>query len=393
MGLLDGIPKLDTPQGQGLLAAAFQLMGSRGSFGESIGKAGMTYMGATQQAQESASNNELRRLQMDSARHKAKQDQMLRDAAKRATISPDMANAMSMGPMQDGSAVPQVQPGFNRQAFANAYESIDPINGFNYAQSISKDESPLNVAPGASLIDRRTFKPLFTAPKEQSVPSAVQEYNFAKDQGYPGSFEQWSTSQKRAGATNVSNRTEVKMGESIANQVGPMVKETYTAANGAVQQVDAANRIIRAVDSGKVIAGPLAGGRLKIAQIGQLLGVSGKNDADTIARSREVIRGLSEMTLQGRKQMTGQGAITESEGALAEKANSGNIEDLTPAEIKQLAKASARAARFTYQQHMKNMENLSSDPGTAGMAKFYKPMPMPTDIVQQGGAVGWGDLK
>lgn len=83
MGLLDGIPKLDTPQGQGLLAAAFQLMGSRGSFGESIGRAGMTYMGATQQAQESAANNELRRLQVDGYKRKAEQEQAAMELAAR----------------------------------------------------------------------------------------------------------------------------------------------------------------------------------------------------------------------------------------------------------------------------------------------------------------------
>lgn len=75
MGLLDQMPGLDTPQGQGLLAAAFQLMGSRGSFGESIGKAGMTYMGATQQAQSAASDAEYRRLQMDAMKRKAAQEQ------------------------------------------------------------------------------------------------------------------------------------------------------------------------------------------------------------------------------------------------------------------------------------------------------------------------------
>lgn len=142
--------------------------------------------------------------------------------------------------------------------------------------------------------------------------------------------------------------------------------------------IDAAKRIINAIDSGKVIAGPTAGARMKVAQIGQLLGVSGKDDAETIARSRDVIRGLSEMTLQGRKQMSGQGAITESEGKLAEKAMSGDIEDLTAAEIKQLAKASARASKFAYDAHQKNISRLRADPNTAGLADFYQPNPLPS---------------
>jgi hypothetical protein len=156
-----------------------------------------------------------------------------------------------------------------------------------------------------------------------------------------------------------------------------MLKDSYTAANGAAQQMDAAKRIIQAVDSGKIISGPGAGTRMTIAQIGQTLGVGGKDDAELIANSRQVIRGLSEMTLQGRKQMSGQGAITESEGILAEKANSGRIEDLTTAEIRQLAAASARASKFIYAQHENNLSNLSRDPNTVKLAPFYKPMPFP----------------
>jgi len=122
---------------------------------------------------------------------------------------------------------------------------------------------------------------------------------------------------------------------------------------------------------------------MKVAQIGQLLGVSGKDEAETIARSRDVIRGLSEMTLQGRKQMSGQGAITESEGKLAEKAMSGDIEDLTAAEIKQLAKASARASKFAYDTHQKNISQLQSNPSTAGLVPFYQTSPLPSmDFMQ-----------
>jgi hypothetical protein len=45
------------------------------------------------------------------------------------------------------------------------------------------------------------------APKPEAAPSAVREYQFAKEQGYPGTFEQWTTSQKKAGATSLSVNT------------------------------------------------------------------------------------------------------------------------------------------------------------------------------------------
>ena len=185
------------------------------------------------------------------------------------------------------------------------------------------------------------------------------------------------TSIAKAGAPTTSVKVENKMGEGVAAQVGPMLKDSLTAANSAVQTVDAAGRIIQAVDSGKLIAGPGADVRLKLAQLGTVLGVTGKSTEESIANTRQAIRGLAEMTLQGRKQMTGQGAITESESALAERAMSGNVADLTAAEIRQLAQASERAARFIYNQHNSMVQQLEGTEAR-GVAPFYKPAPLPT---------------
>lgn len=184
----------------------------------------------------------------------------------------------------------------------------------------------------------------------------------------------------KAGAANIVNKVDVKTGESLAKEVGPILKDSADAANGAVQQIDAAQRIVKAVDTNKLYAGPLATSRLKVAQIGDMLGVGGKDEKEKIANTRDAIRGLAEMTLSGRKQMKGQGAITESESKLAEKAVSGDLNDLTAAEVKQLAKASERAARFVYQGHQKKMEAVKNVPGVGNIAPFYEASPLPTDI-------------
>ena len=42
------------------------------------------------------------------------------------------------------------------------------------------------------------------APKTETTPNAVREYEFAKSQGYKGSFEDWQLSQRRAGATTLN---------------------------------------------------------------------------------------------------------------------------------------------------------------------------------------------
>jgi len=178
--------------------------------------------------------------------------------------------------------------------------------------------------------------------------------------------------------TNV--KIENKMGEGIAAQIGPMMKDSLDVATGAVKQVDAAKRVVGAIDSGKIIAGPFAGGRVTLAQMGQALGVGGADAKQQLANTRDVIRGLAEMTLQGRSQMKGQGAITESEGLLAERANSGKIEDLTIPEIKQLALASDRAARFAYAEHERKYQEMLKNPTTSSLATYYQGPAMPPAI-------------
>jgi hypothetical protein len=178
--------------------------------------------------------------------------------------------------------------------------------------------------------------------------------------------------------TNV--KIENKMGEGIAAQIGPMMKDSVDIATGAVKQVDAAKRVVGAIDSGKIIAGPFAGGRVTLAQMGQALGVGGTDAKEQLKNTRDVIRGLAEMTLQGRSQMKGQGAITESEGLLAERANSGKIEDLTIPEIKQLALASERAARFAYAEHERKYQEMLKNPSTASLATYYQGPAMPPAI-------------
>lgn len=402
MGLLDEFSDfIKTPGGQGLLSAAFGgLAGAqKGAPLNSLGRAGLAglsgYGGALdreKQAAEAAQMGKYRdmqqtqmQMQIDAAKRKATEEQ---GQADWRTGLPAVMNAKVYGAGDEGPTMAPADP----SALKNYL--MQPNSPF--ADEVLKNQlfpkAPDYKVVGDSLLQvgANGVTPVYTKPEKvnPNQPFMVVDGKIVPNTEY----QNYEIGKAKAGATNVSTKVETKMGDSLASQVGPMVKDTYTAAQGAVQQADAAQRIIKAVDSGKIIAGPLANGRMTVAQIGQMVGVTGKDDAETIARSREVIRGLSEMTLQGRKQMTGQGAITESEGKLAEKANSGDINDLTPAEIKQLARASARAAKFIYSQHQDNLTNLQSNPDTSKLAGFYKVRPMPTVDIGEQPAVNVDDL-
>jgi hypothetical protein len=211
------------------------------------------------------------------------------------------------------------------------------------------------------------------APKD---PTEYREYVKASDPSNPnsfkGSFFEYQQALKKAGASNQI----MNAGKDFTGQVGDIGKESRIATMGAVQTADAANRIIQAVDTNKLFTGIGADVRLAGAQLADGLGVGGKDTAEKIGNSRQAIQGLAQLTLQGRKQMRGEGAITESEGALAQRAMSGDI-NFTKGEIRQLAEAAKRSAKFQYDMHQNIINTMRTDPSTKGLIPYFD---VPADV-------------
>ena len=366
MGLLDSLDSDQFRLGMGLLAA-----GGARSDGANAGQRLQEALGGLDAYKANKLKQRMFEMQMAEQQSQIEQARGLREAASSSFRSPDMANAMSMGPAMGGGSVPQVQPGFDSQGYINKLYGMGmPDKALAHQAAIQKDDAPIKLGPGDQLYSGKAsgYKPLLSIPEKVTTPAAVQEYQFAKTQGYDGSFMDFQLSQKKAGATNISTRIENKMGDSLASQVGPMAKDSRIQAQGAVKMFDAADRIEKAIGSGMVSAGPLSTQIQTVKQLVQKIG--GGND-DGIRQTRQVIKSLAEMSVEARKQLQGQGQVTESEAAAVAKADSGDINDLTIGELEDLVALTKRASHYTAKSHNELLGQMETGDGTKGASKFY----------------------
>lgn len=292
------MPGMDTPQGQGLLAAAFSLMSAKGpSRINAIGQAGMAGLqgyGVAQDRQvklaEEAQMQKLRGLQMQQAQMGADRENAFREAAKRNVVPAQAATPdyplnipTDNGPNlfskntsnMVGGGAPATPAGFNYEGYANDIAGADPMEAFRVRQMMQKDDAPIKLGAGEHLFSGKAsgYKPLLSVPaKEAATPAAIQEYNFAKGQGYGGTFEQWDTSRKRAGASSTTVNmadgqkgfeNEMKLGAGFKQE--PIYKD-HAAVQSAFSQINAAlaqgtpisdtaaaTKIMKILDPGSVV--------------------------------------------------------------------------------------------------------------------------------------------
>ena len=144
-------------------------------------------------------------------------------------------------------------------------------------------------------------------------------------------------------------------------ELAKLVPDLYDRANSAVSQLNELPRYRASLD--KAIVGPLAEQRLNVAKVANVLGFTGEN---SINATREVIQGLSEMALQSRSMLTGQGQITENEQKLLIKARSGDI-NFNKGELNTIFNVAERASKAQYDKTTKLLQSAAGKSPTAAM--------------------------
>lgn len=369
MGLLDQFTQFaKTPEGQGLLSAAFGGLATaqRGAPLNSIGRAGMAglagYSGAIDREQQQADNafqQQYRTMQMGELQQKQAKQQA--EQAWRSKLPEIQSNPEALQQHLMDPSSPFADRMLENKLFPKA-DDYKVVGG-----SLVKI--------GGGQVTEAYKAPEKTDYNQLIIPDGKGGY-VVNDLLLNAKTRVASAGRP---SVTVNNKVENKASESVAGQIGPLLSNSLTAAEGASRVEDAANRVIKALDSGKVITGPLANARVTGLQIADVLGIGGANDQERLVETRKAIRALSEMTLQGRKEMAGQGAITDRESALAEKATSGDINNLTAAEVRELAAASKRASQYTRNKHKSRVSTARNLPGMGTVADFFDIPEMPTE--------------
>lgn len=178
---------------------------------------------------------------------------------------------------------------------------------------------------------------------------------------------------------NVNTATKPFLNE-IGKGVGEAVISDFGGAKAAAQTLQNAAQIEAGLS--KVMVGPAANARVKLAQIGEVLGVNGKDTTEMLQNTRTVIQGLARQELAAAGQMKGQGQITETERGILRRAESGDISELTVPELRTLIGAVRKTANYRINQHNQNLNKLRQDPNAAGVVDFLK-----VDVPKSNG--GW----
>lgn len=397
---------LTSPMGQGLLAAGLGAMGSRGNTMQAIGRGGLLGLSTFGQAQETQQNKLI-----EAAKRKAQQDAL-------TALTPGQDGVINASPatlIAAGFADPAKWDSI-RNMGRDKIKEIKAVTGADGAQQLygvneygGVQNTGLQNAPelktqdlGGQVvgINPYTGKQAWDAAKTLTPDQVQSSVNDPFRVGADGqvvanqAYQDYAQRKAAAGAARTSVQVNNKMGESLAGQIGPMMKDSQIAADAAVKQVQAANTIDQALASGGVITGPGANARLTVTQWGDALGLGGADQKATLENTRSALQGLAQLTLQGRQQMRGQGAITESESKLAERAISGDL-SMSPAELRVLTNAARRAGQYVHQEHQRKVQAVQSNPDYSPMVPFYAVPDMPQQAPAQAPAAGggWGIQK
>ncbi|MFA4974364.1 MAG: phage tail tip lysozyme [bacterium] len=100
-----------------------------------------------------------------------------------------VAQATATTPQAQAAGAPKYDPQKLMAVITNPWASPAQAQvALALFQSMQKQSNPVTLSAGQTLFDPATGKAIYTAPKDDKAPASVQEYEYAKKNGYEGTF-------------------------------------------------------------------------------------------------------------------------------------------------------------------------------------------------------------
>lgn len=175
----------------------------------------------------------------------------------------------------------------------------------------------------------------------------IQEYEYARQQGFSGTFSDFQQQMRRAGATSVN------VGGGENRQVFDAVAESATAARAAVTGLNSLTEARKAVEGG-IISGAGADTRLGLQRVGALLGVV---DPEIIQNTETFRSAIAPQVAAMMKATVGSTQISNADREFAQQAAGGSIA-LNDGTIRRLLDVMERAGKASVQSHMDRLNKV-----------------------------------
>jgi len=371
----------------GLLNLAFAtLQASRGapgqgrpSLGQVLGQAGPVGVQAYQQSFDQTLQNALRGMQIQEMQRRQA------DVERQRKARDVFAERMSV--LQGGVTTPSMAlAGGGGPTLAAAERIGQPLSPTDVArqQQAAALELLGQVAP------EEVAKLAFREPKERNIPTSIQEYNLAVNQGFKGTFQDFVLEQKKAGApsTNITLPGDKKLGEVLGKSAAERLDNSFTQAQEAQSTLQNISELRPIIEQG-VFAGPLSGAPRVVAQIATSLGITGKDTKEQLERTAVAMQGLAKFELSAAAAMRGQGAITENERMLIQRAAAGRLDQFTAPEVQALLTAMEKTANYRIGSHGRQLDVLrkNASPEVRDLLPLYELGPLNVMPTQAGRGV------
>ena len=316
---------------------------------------------------------------------------------------------------------PGAPAGFDMAGYAQAMMQVNPARGMQIMQSMKKDlpfdkVNPEKFTPQSlakfsqtgnyadlqprdklDFIEGVGVNPYDSANAGRSIPNPNKPFGLGADGSVipNAAFQNYEIKKAGAGAArmnnNISVNTEKSLLNTIASGMGGQIEASLSGARSASDSLRTIGQLGEILNSGKVMAGPATKPAMLVTQLGQQLGLGGKDSKETLEKTRAAMQQMAQLELDAAAQMKGQGQITENERDIIRRAASGDI-SMTLPELKTLTASLEKTARYRIERHNRNVQPFMANPNAAALAPFLT-VPEPSERAVGGGVVDFGSLK